>query len=339
MILYKYYGFNSGLAALRSQKLGFREPRYFNDPFELSYLDNADDQNFISGKISELKKSLVILSLTRTPHNPLMWTHYCEDHKGFVIGYDVDDDFFLSDKYNIISANNGALEYTSEKERIELSPEIKDALHSIYLRSQGESGNTYSPDKLKVINSLLRKSLLYKHECWSYEEEIRVVKVLNSMFEETHVWQSDPNRSYSSLSKLVASRVGVITVPGLYFFNKKARIKEVYLGMRNPLMNRTDNDKIKDDELHKLSDTLSWSVKKISMASSSWGLESSEVERNTLAITEKTTGLLNSFNFCGAEAKYLTEILPLHLGSIEDQYELTNWSGEIKIKKNDRFIA
>ena len=59
MILYKYYGFGAGLAALGSQKLGFREPRYFNDPFELSYLDNSDDLNFVSTKTEELKKSLV----------------------------------------------------------------------------------------------------------------------------------------------------------------------------------------------------------------------------------------------------------------------------------------
>ena len=339
MILYKYYGFSSGMAALKSQQLGFREPRYFNDPFELSYLDNADDQNFVSEKIGELKKSLVILSLTRDPHNPLMWAHYSEDHKGFVIGYDVDDDFFLCNKYNVIPANDGDVVYTSEKERIELSSEIKDALHSIFLMGQGESGDTYSSEKAQVITALLKKALLYKHACWSYEEEVRVVKALSSMFEEAGVWQSDPNRHYSSLSKLVAPGIGVVTVSGLHLFNKKARIKEVYLGMRNPLLSRNGNDQIKNDELHTLSEALSWSIKKVSMTSGSWGLESLEIERSVLAITENTKGLLNSFNFCGAEAKYLVEVLPSHLDKIEDKYELTNWAGDINIRKNGQFVA
>ena len=36
LILYKYYGFNSGESALESERLGFRTPTHFNDPFEAS---------------------------------------------------------------------------------------------------------------------------------------------------------------------------------------------------------------------------------------------------------------------------------------------------------------
>jgi hypothetical protein len=49
MILYKYYGFEAGLSALKSQRLGFRLPAYFNDPFELSFLSNGSgDEKKIS---------------------------------------------------------------------------------------------------------------------------------------------------------------------------------------------------------------------------------------------------------------------------------------------------
>jgi Ca2+-binding EF-hand superfamily protein len=37
MRLYKYYGYDAGLAALESQRLGFRCPKDFNDPLELSF--------------------------------------------------------------------------------------------------------------------------------------------------------------------------------------------------------------------------------------------------------------------------------------------------------------
>ena len=39
----------------------------------LSYLDNSSDSNDVATRIEGIKKSLVILSLTRTPYNPLMW--------------------------------------------------------------------------------------------------------------------------------------------------------------------------------------------------------------------------------------------------------------------------
>ena len=116
MILYKYYSFTAGIAALNSRRLGFREPAYFNDPFELSYLSSVDatqsELEQLAKMINGLKRSLVVLSLARTPHNPLMWAHYSENHSGFVIGYEVDDGFLTDDTLNIIPVNRGAVTYT-----------------------------------------------------------------------------------------------------------------------------------------------------------------------------------------------------------------------------------
>lgn len=339
MILYKYYGFSSGVAALGSQKLGFRNPAYFNDPFELSYLDNSSDSDFVSNKIEILKKSLVILSLTKTPFNPLMWAHYAEDHRGFVIGYDIEDDFFLSGNYNVISAAEGSVIYTTEKERLDITEELKETLHSIHLIGQGEELNSFSKEKLEKIVPLLKKALLYKHSCWAYEEEVRVVKVLYSIFEESHIWQSNPNRQFSSLSQSVAPGIGMMIVSGLYLFSKKARIKEVYLGMRNPLLGRQQSDPIRNKEIHELAENLAWSVNKMTMTTGSWGLESTPIDRDFLMVPEKTKGLINTSSFSGEEAEYLSKVLPGLLSKDDDSYELTNWFGELNLKKNGEFVA
>ena len=339
MILYKYYGFNAGIAALGSQKLGFREPRYFNDPFELSYLDNSEDSNFVVNKIEQLKKSLVILSLTRTPYNPLMWAHYGDEHRGFVIGYDIENEFFQSDDFNVISVNDGDVVYTTKKERIEVTEDLKQVLQNLFLVGKGEPLSSYEPQEKKKIIALLRKALLYKHSCWSYEEEVRAVKVLDSDFEESHVWQANPNRSFSTLSKLVAPGIGCMTIPGLNIFKKQANIKEVYLGMRNPLLKRRPDDIIKDNKLIKLAEELSWEIHSISMSAGSWELESKILRSDALLLTDKTKGLINSFNFNGVEANFLTRTLLPFLESADDSYELTNWSGELALKKNGEFIA
>lgn len=339
MILYKYYGFNSGVSALLSQQLGFREPRYFNDPFELSYLDNSDDIDFVASKINELNKSLVILSLTRTPYNPLMWAHYGEEHRGFVIGYEIEDEFLQSNEYNVIAANKGDVIYTSQKEKIELTPEIKETLHKAYLVSQGVKIDDYLGAERESIEKLLKKSLLYKHASWSYEEEVRVVKVLDSKFEASEKWQSNPNRSFSSINKLVAPGIGCSIVNGLYLFNKKINIKEVYLGSRNPLRLNLGDDLIANTRLAELAEEHLWSVKLINMSSGTWGLESEPTSGSTLNVHEKTKGLINSFSFNGIEAEYLAEKLPSLLGNASDRYELTNWSGDLGLKKNGDFVA
>ncbi len=339
MILYKYYGFNAGIAALYSQKLGFREPRYFNDPFELSYLDNSDDADHIASKVNELKKSFVILSTTRTPCNPLMWAHYGEKHRGFVIGYEVDGEFLQSDDYNVLSVNEGDVVYTSSKEHFPLTEELKATLHKAFLISQGESISSYKGTERKNIETLLKKALLYKHSCWYYEEEVRVVKVLQPMFATCEEWQSNPNRSFTTLSKMVAPGIGCLVVNGLYIFNKKVPIKEVYLGIRNPLRQKATEDSIMHDSLAALAENMSWSVKLVNMSTGAWGLDSQDSGTEILKIFNKTEGLLNSFSFDENEAKYLATRLSKMDIQKDDQYELTNWSGEIGLKKNGEFLA
>src|SRR5665647_580539 len=111
MILYKYYGYSAGLTALLSEKLGFRCPNYFNDPLELSFpIDQSDPKAIqLAQGLEVLRESVVILSLTQTPLDPLMWAHYGEEHKGFVIGYDISDPFLNSSDYNLVTADEGAV--------------------------------------------------------------------------------------------------------------------------------------------------------------------------------------------------------------------------------------
>ena len=333
MILYKYYGYSSGVMALQSKKLAFREARYFNDPFELTYLDKSSGLDGISQFIKG--ENLAILSLTRTPLNPLMWAHYAEDHRGFVIGYDVDDEFFQSKKYNLISVNEGAVIYTTEKEEMDIPTDPQNALvRSITAVCIGEESENPPEDTI----NLLKKAFLHKHLCWAYEEEVRVVKVLDSLFEESAVRQCDLNRRYGSLNKMVAPGIAVVTVRGLHLFDKEAKIKEVYLGMRNPLLNPRENDSIQYDGIFESSKNLAWTVNKTFMSSGSWGLESTPIQQEFLIIPKETKGLINEFSLNGEEAEYLSKLLPGSLSAVDDRYEFTNFSGKLSLKKNGKFI-
>lgn len=263
MILYKYYGYDSGLKALKSGQLGFRKPKNFNDPFELSFLSNSNgpDSKAVSLRrvLEDLRDTVVVLSLTRTPDNPLMWAHYCDDHSGFVVGYDVSDDFLSSQEYNLIPVTAGDVVYTNTKSAHILNPEVMERIQGVYLSGFGDLSQLREPE----TNALARKIFLTKHASWVYEEEVRVVKMTQSLFDETEKVCENPRRTYTWSTRDIAPDIAVEEIPGLAIFNFQVPIKEVYLGLRNKLVEaQNDFTRIEGaDYFRFLMDDKSWNLK------------------------------------------------------------------------------
>lgn len=242
-ILYKYYSYAGGKAALKSQNLGFRKPEFFNDPFELTALSNGvgpvSKRETLKAQIDELKDQVVILCLTRSAFNPLMWAHYADQHQGFVIGYDVSGPFLNSPDYNLITVDSGDVLYTNTKTPFALNPESMGALLGLYQQAFGFEG--------PADQALARRLLLTKHASWVYEEEVRVVKRVVDWTKTVGEDQADPFRSYYKLNRdLEPHEVpGCNFEPGyyvaplndnvheLYLFHHKVPISEVYLGARS----------------------------------------------------------------------------------------------------------
>ncbi|RSE30108.1 DUF2971 domain-containing protein [Acinetobacter junii] len=189
MILYKYYNFNAGKSALESERVGFRTPTYFNDPFEASVIEG---KSFTKDRIQNTLNNVAILSLTRNPLNSLMWAHYGDEHKGFVIGYEVETPFFKCKESNLIPVHKGSVIY--------------------------------------MIDHLF----LNKDTIWSYEEEVRIVKRISSVIMETHEYWENPYNRYSTLSREIRPGHSKEIIPGLKIYDHQIKIKEVYLGARNP---------------------------------------------------------------------------------------------------------
>lgn len=234
MILYKYYDFQAGKKALKSRKLGFRKPSEFNDPFELTFLGNAlgveSEIGVLHGKLKELADSVVILSLTRTYDNPLMWSHYGESHRGFVIGYDVTGPFFENKERNIISVDEGDVVYTNTKSQYILSDSFLTSLHDVWVRACG-APNFLEPE----FRSILRKVFLTKHSSWVYEEEVRLVRTAMDFFRESQEEYFDELSGYTLLEK----------PKGLRLMHFTAGIKEIYLGAKNPWLKFSEEEQAK----------------------------------------------------------------------------------------------
>lgn len=173
-------------------------------------------------QIAELKDQVVILSLTRSPSNPLMWAHYGQNHTGVVIAYEVGGGFLNSPEYNLIPADAGDVIYTHTKSPFLLTPETMEVLGRVYQQGFGAPG-----EKTFEQQALARRLFLTKHASWVYEEEVRVVKIATDFFREVGEAWEDANRRYT---------IGGQLPDGLHLFEPEATIQSVYLGAKNTML-------------------------------------------------------------------------------------------------------
>lgn len=97
--------------------------------------------------MDEVNQKLGVFSLSRTFGNLLMWTHYADSHKGFVIGLDESHEFFYQRTYQGIKSAPNKISYTTQR--------------SI---THGSDPDFYA------------KLLCEKPIDWAYEEEVRIFR-------------------------------------------------------------------------------------------------------------------------------------------------------------------
>jgi Protein of unknown function (DUF2971) len=230
MILYKYMSADSAKGALANGTIGFAKPNTFNDPFELeagypvSAIQNNVVETFLNKVRSDAKRSIWadssgVLSLTRNPLNPLMWSHYGQEHRGVVVGIDTHVAGLDDVATCLIPAHYGSIIYTNTRPHEQLPPPVDVEPLNIAHTHAFPVGHF----------AKLSQIFLQKPACWSYEEEVRVVKCLSDR---------------DSDGKSVSGRFTEVELPQkvLYCYElPKGSIKEVYFGMRHPALNTYAN--------------------------------------------------------------------------------------------------
>jgi len=222
MILYKYVSYEAGRKIVAGNAIGFACASDFNDPFELTGYPREDVANPVFQLFANIRadakrdiwlRNSAILSLTRSPLNPLMWAHYADAHRGFVLGFDVNVSEFSSPDVNLLPAQFGSIIYTEQKPKHEL-------LTSAIMVVGGEF--SYRSEILEKLQRLF----LHKPLCWSYEEEVRIVKCVKGI-EHASVL---PSGSFT-IHRLGTRQLYLIALPD-------DAIREVYLGIRTPIVDR-----------------------------------------------------------------------------------------------------
>jgi hypothetical protein len=123
MIVYKYLS-DARIDVLRDSRIRFSQPTALNDPFEAfpsfeeveeamitrtfdKIQERRDRDNPMHGIMAKIMRAMIqqnldeqrangpfVLSLSKKNNNSIMWAHYTNSHRGFVIGLDADHLFF-----------------------------------------------------------------------------------------------------------------------------------------------------------------------------------------------------------------------------------------------------
>ncbi len=104
-----------------------------------------------------------VLSLTQNPDNLLMWSHYCDSHRGFLIGLDQNSPFFdqrINDIDTIRKLKN--VQYVSQR------PQIDKLFKSEKV------------DRDDYLEEIMNLFFLTKSDTWTYEKEMRIVLPLEN---------------------------------------------------------------------------------------------------------------------------------------------------------------
>lgn len=264
MILYKYMSDPAAKAVLENQSIGFSKPDQLNDPYELraAYPPYGGDERFSFihevqsyGKYHIWSSTSGVLSLTRNPLNPLMWAHYGDEHKGVVLGIDMKKAGFFDTQRCLIPAQFGSVIYSQTRPTHPFPVLIEEAKPI----SVGHTHHYPFGHEEK-----LQRIFLQKPSCWSYEEEVRVVKCLSDR---------EGGESCSGSFNEVDLGDKIIYCYRL----PEGSIKEVYVGMRNNLLSHAS---CKEDVVSEYRDIYpSLEVNFCRISRTTWDIESINVSR------------------------------------------------------------
>ena len=172
--LYKYFPIERIFDFIDNGLVRFTVPFVFNDPFEImpiwvrhNWSPLPGEKNLFLGLDKENPLTYFgVLSLTDSPDNHLMWSHYTNSYKGFVIEFDKNHNFFKTNYTQTDFSLLRKVTYTDKPPF--LNGTDKDNLISY-------RDNYMQKSKLDFTNYPFH---LYftKNNVWSYENEWRLLK-------------------------------------------------------------------------------------------------------------------------------------------------------------------
>jgi len=159
---------------------------------EIFYRPLADAKG-LSRNVKPLADGVGVLCLSRRRDHPLMWGHYANGHRGFCIGYNIDESYkYLWENADFLYDNNifmRPVDYSNEPiDALGIYAIVVNLMLS-HSSKKNIDGKLSYKDALGVFenNALMSQFFYYycihhlthKHASWNYEEEVRLLALPN----------------------------------------------------------------------------------------------------------------------------------------------------------------
>lgn len=178
---FKYRFINKNLIdSLVNGSLYFALPSNLNDPFDCQ-IDLRKSANFAASKVSGVKREILlkiagldtfvdeiqrrmtkigVCSFSLSLEEPLLWSHYADEHRGICLLYEFTESFFLDEVNEIVGVSD--IEYGENPLSDWLIESIPDRI-----------ADDFYDD---FTTELLKRVLIVKSDGWRYENECRIIR-------------------------------------------------------------------------------------------------------------------------------------------------------------------
>lgn len=167
------------ISSLVNSELYFAPPKQLNDPFDCNVNIYKSLEKAISIATDEVEKRLIklkkhedyfstiqkklltygVCSFSTDLLNPLLWSHYSEDHRGLCLLYDIPDGFIVDGPDRIAGMARVVYE--------------ENPLTAWFLNISEE---LLASGAIAFGSELMKKLFTIKAPCWSYENEVRILR-------------------------------------------------------------------------------------------------------------------------------------------------------------------
>jgi len=101
MRVYHFLPANHALDDIEKRRIKLSEIDELNDPFELWCVAQEDRRirKWLRGVKEQVGQRFGMLCFSKHWHNPVLWSHYSERHRGICLGFEVDEEYLKPVSY------------------------------------------------------------------------------------------------------------------------------------------------------------------------------------------------------------------------------------------------
>jgi len=120
--LYHFLSAEHALEDIAKRRIKISEIDQLNDPFELwcVYQKDRSLRDALRAYKNEMNARFGMLCFSKHWHNPVLWSHYADKHRGICLGFDID------------SRGAKPVTYISQRPRLKMPPSREDADQLLY---------------------------------------------------------------------------------------------------------------------------------------------------------------------------------------------------------------